>query len=557
MTVRLRLILLALTTSLGIAAVAAIGLYGIDTSRGALEGDRQRAQKFEELSKASAAFGAACESYHAAIAVLVNGEATDDLRRAMSDRLQEFQGYESVRGLSAGGADIGSLTRQFREGAAFIEKGDSMEAAAYFSKNLAKPVADFKRALADRFEQERQAMDKEGKKAIESAQSLSRTAIPVALLSFLLAVGFAVSAQRRIGTALPPLLEAANQLSDGETVEGGLITGNDELAELGRAFERIADSVATRVDFARAITSGDLSRDLKLASARDQLGIALREMQVNLRDIVEVNRISLGVSAGANNIAEASSALSEQASKQAASIEEITATMTEIGAQSQKNAESASQASTIAGQTQASSEKGNREVGEMVAAMSQMQASSQQVAKVVKLIDDIAFQTNLLALNASVEAARAGKAGKGFAVVASEVRNLAGRSATAARETAELIEQTVRQTEAGAQVVRRTEATLKEISQSVVKMVDIMGEIAAASREQASAVAQASTGLHQIEQVTLFNTANAEKTSGAAQELNEQAAELRALMGRFRIDRSNGASEVEEPSGTTALALRS
>jgi methyl-accepting chemotaxis protein len=243
------------------------------------------------------------------------------------------------------------------------------------------------------------------------------------------------------------------------------------------------------------------------------------------------------VTSGAEQISDASQSLSQGATEQAASLEEITSSMTEIGSQTKQNAENANEANSVARTSREAAEKGDQEMKVMVEAMNDINASSQQIAKVNKVIDDIAFQTNLLALNAAVEAARAGRHGKGFAVVADEVRNLAGRSAKAAKETAEMIEASTKKVENGLNVATRTSESFEEIVSNIIKVTDIAGEIAAASNEQNQGVGQVNQGLQQVDQVTQQNTANAEETASAAEELSGQAVHLQQLVSEFKLTR--------------------
>ncbi len=209
--------------------------------------------------------------------------------------------------------------------------------------------------------------------------------------------------------------------------------------------------------------------------------------------------------------------------------------MTEIGSQVRHSAESAAQANTLAATSREAAENGSAQMQQMVDAMAEINAAGKNISKIIKTIDEIAFQTNLLALNAAVEAARAGQHGKGFAVVAEEVRNLAARSAKAARETAELIEGSVKKAENGAHMADRTALALVEIVGGASQTADLVAEIAAAANEQAQGIAQVNQGLAQIDQVTQQNTASAEQSAAAAEELSGQAGELQQMLQRFQL----------------------
>jgi methyl-accepting chemotaxis protein len=240
------------------------------------------------------------------------------------------------------------------------------------------------------------------------------------------------------------------------------------------------------------------------------------------------------VSRGAMQVSDASSALSQGATEQAASLEEITSSMGEIASQVKTNADNAHQASILTNEAKEYSERGNRQMENLIKAMNEINTASENISKIIRVIDEIAFQTNLLALNAAVEAARAGRHGKGFAVVAEEVRNLAARSATAAKETAELIDNTRKAVDNGIIIVSRTSEALEEIRNGAIKSADIVGEIATSSNEQAQAIAQINEGLSQIDKVTQTNTASAEESASASEELSGQAGLLKEIVQRFK-----------------------
>ena len=302
------------------------------------------------------------------------------------------------------------------------------------------------------------------------------------------------------------------------------------------AIRLMVNKLREKVTLAEQIADGDLTCEVTLASDRDKLGIALQTMVSSLREILSQTQMAAEqIASGAGQVAATSEELSQGATESASSFEEVTASMNLMATQVQTNAENAGSANQLSTESKMAAEKGDSQMTEMVSAMNEITVASQNISKIIKVIDEIAFQTNLLALNAAVEAARAGQHGKGFAVVAEEVRNLAARSSKAAEETAELIEGSVSLTNRGAQIAEQTAAALKDIMSGTNKVSDLLEEIAAASNEQSQGISQMTAGLNQIDEVTQRNTGSAEESATAAEELSGQAEQLHKLLSGFKI----------------------
>ncbi|WP_340163101.1 methyl-accepting chemotaxis protein [Vreelandella neptunia] len=286
------------------------------------------------------------------------------------------------------------------------------------------------------------------------------------------------------------------------------------------------------------IAQGDLSARVS-DRGRNEIGklfTAMQHMQSGLaKTVSEVRDSSGSIHIGAREIASGNADLSSRTEQQAASLQETAASKEQLTATVRQNADNARQASTLANDASSTAVQGGEVVEQVITTMHGISGSSQKVADIINVIDSIAFQTNILALNASVEAARAGEQGRGFAVVASEVRNLASRSADAAKEIKALIDASSTQVDEGSALVESAGATMREVVSSVRRVTDIMDEISAASQEQSSGIEQVNQAVSQMDEVTQQNAALVQEASSAASSLEEQAARLESVVSSFRL----------------------
>jgi methyl-accepting chemotaxis protein len=398
-------------------------------------------------------------------------------------------------------------------------------------------------AYADSIDASILAMKKETEKRLSNV-FLVLVLVLLVILLLLLVISLKLSSD--ISEPIVKIRKITQKMALGDFSHNIDIKRDDEIGFMAKAFVEMAKVQQEKIKVASAIADGNLTQNVVLASENDMLGIALKKMRDNLqRVIASIVSISNQINSGTAQVSDSSAALSQGATEQAASIEEISSSMAELGSQTTQNAENASQANTLSVATRDLAERGSSQMVKMVDAMTNIGESSKEISKIIKVIDDIAFQTNLLALNAAVEAARAGKYGKGFAVVAEEVSTLAARSAKAANETSELIEGSASAVGEGMKITEETASGLEQIVDSARKTADLVGEIAAASNEQAQGIAQINIGLDQIDKVTQQNTASAEETASAAEELSAQAGEFHKLMSWFEIT-SNSSLSISE-----------
>jgi methyl-accepting chemotaxis protein len=313
----------------------------------------------------------------------------------------------------------------------------------------------------------------------------------------------------------------------------------------------------------KAATVGDLSQRLETRGKSgdlQKLAEAINSLLQSMSDIVHNVKAAAGeVLRGAEEISQGNANLSARTEQQSSSLEETASSMEEMTSTVKQNADNAGQANQLASAARDQAEKGGAVVGNAVRAMGEINDASKRIADIISVIDEIAFQTNLLALNAAVEAARAGEQGRGFAVVATEVRSLAGRSATAAKEIKDLIQDSVRKVADGSLLVTQSGQTLEQIVLSVKKVSDIVAEISAASREQSSGIEQVNKAVMQMDEMTQQNAALVEEATAASQSMADKARELATMMSSYDTGDSQRAEPAThaQPPSTSVVERRS
>ena len=427
---------------------------------------------------------------------------------------------------------------------AFAKQGRSESARAILDGECAALFNSLNSAFDDIIDYNTKGSDD----AAEESASLYRTATltmaAVVIAIILVGVFFSFVIIRLIKTPISEIQNAAIKMAEGDLDVKISYTSKDELGvlavQVGRLIHKLQLIIEDENQFLAKMAEGDFTVDSTCEEAYTggfyPLLVSFRGIAGKLNDtMLQISQSSAQVAGGAGQVSNGAQALAQGATEQASSVQELAATVDEISNKVNQNADSARQASKAADSVSVKMNVSKEKMQQMTHAMGDISSCSSEISKIMKIIEDIAFQTNILALNAAVEAARAGAAGKGFAVVADEVRNLANKSTEASENIAALIENSLQAIENGTQIADDTAQSLIQAVNDVNEMAGIIEQISEASSDQADSIAQLTVGIDQISNVVQTNSATAEESAAASEELSGQSQLMKSLVGRFQL----------------------
>ena len=453
--------------------------------------------------------------------IVYDSESSDQIGQKFSDLIGETQ-YSKIRQQMAAGTEFSTL----------IKKSDGSQVSCFFY-----PIEAQGQTWWSSTALETSDLNKAVVKLAWLMIGMSIFAVAVILV-------FVVFFLRKMMRPIDGVVSAAKKIAQGDLAVHLEVDTEDEIGVLAKTFAAMSANLQSLISDISYLLGQMAEGNFRIKTEIEEKYVgeyseilaAIRGINTTLSaTLTQIDQASEQVNAGSTQVSSAAQALSQGATEQAASVEELSATIGEISRHIQLAAENAQAANTLTGEVGAGVTQSNQKMDEMVAAMGEISNKSNEIGKIIKTIDDIAFQTNILALNAAVEAARAGAAGKGFAVVADEVRNLASKSAEAAKSTTALIEETVNAVNNGTRIADETSQSLQKVVENTKQVVQNIQAIADASHEQADSIAQVTTGVDQISTVVQTNSATAEESAAASEELSGQAQMLKDLISKFSL----------------------
>ncbi len=461
-------------------------------------------------------------------------------REYLDQYSQDIQtGFEELVGCIDKYKDSVDIIISFSNAKNYEAAEDEIENNSMVVSNEAGEVFD--KIIADMVEE----ADAESIRIDTTVKTLAFILIAICVVCILVMMALCFSITRTITVPVSKLSIAAKKLAVGDVDTDCTKIHDDDLGELMDAFNNMSETIKEQAAIADAISKGDLTIDVTPRSDKDLLGKALQRLvDNNNKALGSVQESTMQVTIGAEQVANASQALAQGSTEQASALQQVTASINEIAEKTKKNASEATTANDLVNTVKNMAEDGNGQMKSLTGAMNDINESSETISKIIKTIDDIAFQTNILALNAAVEAARAGVHGKGFAVVAEEVRNLAAKCGSAASETAEMIEDSIRKVGNGRQLASETAEALDRIVASIEEVAGIINNIAISSNDQATAVSQIDQAIGQVSTVVQTNSATSEQCASASEELSNQAMNLRNQMAQYKLKAGLGTNNI-------------